>query len=57
LGGCALRRLALETEVVLVVCSEWKTSKPMDPNVEKMSAGSPDEPMSEGRRSYRKPAG
>ena len=33
-------------------CSESTTSMPIDPNIEKMSSSSSDEPMSEGRRSF-----
>ena len=33
-------------------CSESTTSMPMEPNIEKMSSSSSDEPMSEGRRSF-----
>ena len=33
-------------------CSESTTSMPIDPNIEKMSSSSSDEPMSEGSRSF-----
>ena len=33
-------------------CSESTTSMPMEPNMEKMSSSSSDEPMSDGSRSF-----